>query len=325
MLYLSYIVILSAMLVQLTAAIVALFLLRIIGKNVAWILISIALFLMVGRRLFSFLCDFTGHHIPMLDLFYEPLGFVLSILLLVGIIKIIPVFTSLRRALDEKQEMLAELRDKTLLVESVVETTIDGILVVNPEGKVILYNENFVQMFNIPQEILAAKDGSKFAAYSLKNLKDPNKFLKEIKELNLHKDRKSRDEVEFKDGKVLDRYSSPLIDVNGKDQGRAWFFRDITDQKRAVKEKQAMLMRIQDEKLLSDSLVNTTVDGILVVNPAGKTILFNENFVQMFNIPKEILATKDGSKFAAYSLKNLKDPNKFLKEIKELNLHKDRK
>ncbi|MBU0743983.1 MAG: PAS domain-containing sensor histidine kinase, partial [Gammaproteobacteria bacterium] len=155
--------------------------------------------------------------------------------------------TDQKRLAKEKQEMLMRVKDEKLLSDSLVNTTVDGILVVNPEGKAILFNENFVQMFNIPKEILATKDGSKFAGYSLKNLKAPNKFLKEIKELNLHKDRKSRDEVEFKDGKVLDRYSSPLIDVNGKDQGRAWFFRDITDRIRALHAKSEFLANMSHE------------------------------------------------------------------------------
>jgi nitrogen-specific signal transduction histidine kinase len=38
-----------------------------------------------------------------------------------------------------------------------------------------------------------------------------------------------RDELEFKDGTVLDRYSSPVIGKDGKHYGRIWTFRDITE------------------------------------------------------------------------------------------------
>jgi hypothetical protein len=63
--------------------------------------------------------------------------------------------------------------------------------------------------------------------------KDPEQFLDKVNYLYAHKDEKSRDEVEFKDGMIFDRYSSPVIDKTGKYFGRIWTFRDITELKQA--------------------------------------------------------------------------------------------
>jgi len=72
--------------------------------------------------------------------------------------------------------------------------------------------------------------------YVLTRLKSPDAFLERVKYLYTHKEAKSRDEIEFKDGRVFDRYSSPLLDSNGGYHGRVWYFRDITERKRLEEE-----------------------------------------------------------------------------------------
>ncbi len=132
---------------------------------------------------------------------------------------------------------------KSILLEAQSETSIDGILVVDGEGKSILFNKRFGQMWNIPQKILDTRDDEKMLQYVLGQLKEPNRFLEKVTYLYAHKNEKSRDEIQFKDGKVFDRYSSPLIDSNGKHYGRIWYFSDITERKRAEEQ----LQKARDE------------------------------------------------------------------------------
>ena len=128
-----------------------------------------------------------------------------------------------------------ELLFKTTLLEAQSETSIDGILAVDDEGRTVLFNKRFGQMWNIPQQILDTKDDEMMLQHVLSQLKDPDGFLSKVKYLYEHNDQESRDEIEFKNGKVFDRYSSALIDSNGKYHGRTWCFRDITDRKQAEK------------------------------------------------------------------------------------------
>ena len=126
-----------------------------------------------------------------------------------------------------------ELKFKNALLEAQTETSADGILVVDPEGKVLLYNNRFVKMWNIPQEIVEARDDQKLLQYNLKQLKDPEQFLSRIDYLYTHKDEQSRDEIEFLDGKLIERYSAPLLGSDDSHYGRIWYFRDITTRKQA--------------------------------------------------------------------------------------------
>ena len=137
--------------------------------------------------------------------------------------------------ITEHKKVDEELLFKNILLEAQSETSIDGILVVDDEGRSILFNKRFVEMWNMPQRIVDTRNDEKMLEYALAQLKNPDSFLKKVKYLYSHKNEKSRDEIEFKDEKVFDRYSSALIDQNGKYYGRIWYFRDITERKKAEK------------------------------------------------------------------------------------------
>jgi PAS domain S-box-containing protein len=126
-----------------------------------------------------------------------------------------------------------ELLFKNILLEGQSESSIDGILVVDHSGKTIQSNRRFVQMWNISQGVMDARDDEAMIKSVLSQLKDPDKFVKKVMYLYDHIEEKSKDEVEFIDGKTFERYSSPLTDPNGKNLGRIWYFHDITSRKKA--------------------------------------------------------------------------------------------
>ena len=68
--------------------------------------------------------------------------------------------------------------------------------------------------------------------YVVSLTKDPDKFLEKVKYLYDHPDLSSRDEIELRDGTVLDRYSAPVLGKDGQHFGRIWAFRDVTERKR---------------------------------------------------------------------------------------------
>lgn len=144
--------------------------------------------------------------------------------------KVKSVITSARDITGRKHAEEA-LKFKNTLLEAQSESTIDGILVVDDNGKTIFFNKRFGEIWEIPQKTLDSKDDKKMIHCVLSQLKDPKGFTDKIEYLYSHKSEYSRDNVEFKDGKVFDRYSAPLITSSGHYYGRIWYFRDITDQK----------------------------------------------------------------------------------------------
>ncbi|MFC1781679.1 PAS domain S-box protein, partial [Planctomycetota bacterium] len=66
--------------------------------------------------------------------------------------------------ITKRKETEEELLFKSTLLEAQSETTIDGILVVDEQGKILLFNKHFEQMWKVPREILEIKDDKTFLA-----------------------------------------------------------------------------------------------------------------------------------------------------------------
>ncbi len=127
----------------------------------------------------------------------------------------------------------AELHSKTAFLEAQVNSTIDGMLVVDDRGQILLRNQKLVDLFQIPSELLAQDNDEPVLAHAVSMVKEPDAFLAKVRHLYENHNETSRDEIELKDGTTLDRYSSPVIDRDGKYYGRIWTFRDITKRKQA--------------------------------------------------------------------------------------------
>lgn len=143
----------------------------------------------------------------------------------------------------DRRQAEQELVWKTALLEAQVEATIDGILIVDGNGQKILANQQLLDIWKVPQHIRDDKDDASLLQYVTGIAKLPEKFLEKVSYLYDHPEESSRDEIEFKDGMVLDRYSAPVRSKDGKYYGRIWIFRDVTDQKREE------LERLRLEKL----------------------------------------------------------------------------
>ena len=63
-------------------------------------------------------------------------------------------------------------------------------------------------------------------------MKAPDAFIKRFHEIVAKPDIESFDVLEFRDGRVFERYSTPQM-IDGKPVGRVWSFRDVSDRKHA--------------------------------------------------------------------------------------------
>ena len=162
--------------------------------------------------------------------------------------------------ISERKQAEAELTWKTALLDAQLDSSLDGVLIVDSHGRKILQNQRVNEMFAIPREIAENPDDAQQVQFVLNQVKDAKSFHEKVIYLYSHPSEISRDEIELKDGKVLDRYSAPVLGKDGTHFGRVWNFRDITKRKQAeqrVREQAALLDRA------SDAIYVTGLDGTI--------------------------------------------------------------
>ncbi len=188
--------------------------------------------------------------------------------------------------ITEKKLTQEKLLSQTTLLEAQLNSTIDGILIVDQDNNRILINRRMIELFKVPADIIEDKNDSKLLKHIMDLTKNPGKFLEKIVYLNDNPGKESIDEIEFANGMVIDRYSAPVIGRNGKNYGRIWIFRDITERKNAEK-------AFMESSQLTSQIINCVEEGIIVFDADLRYKVWNPFMEALTKISaSEVLGTR---------------------------------
>jgi PAS domain S-box-containing protein len=125
-----------------------------------------------------------------------------------------------RRAEDRLQHTIS-------LLNSALDSTADGILVVSNEGRVTSCNKKFAEMWRLGCDSTISREDNGLIASVIDQLQNPDDFLEKVQALYADPSATSFDVLFFKDGRIFERYSQPQR-IDEKITGRVWSFRDVT-------------------------------------------------------------------------------------------------
>src|SRR3989441_307333 len=122
------------------------------------------------------------------------------------------------------------------VLQATLESTADGILVVDLDGNIVSHNRHFEEMLRLPTALIAANNDAagrrRLIEHVREQLVNPQLFVDGIQDRYAEPESDSFDVLIFKDGRVLERYSIPLR-LDRRSVGRVWSFRDVTARRRA--------------------------------------------------------------------------------------------
>ncbi|MFW5950487.1 MAG: EAL and GGDEF domain-containing protein [Gemmatimonadota bacterium] len=195
----------------------------------------------------------------------------------------------LRRA-EERVERSVSLLQATL------DSTTDGILVVDRSGRMVSYNRRFVEIWEVPEALLQAGDDHQAIRYVLEKLDDPQAFLDRVRSLYRDPARTGYDLLRFRDGRVVERYSRPQR-LGQQIVGRVWTFRDVTEQKRmqqALISSERRYRRLFEES--RHALYISTRDGAFVDVNRSMLELFGYSRRELLKLSAGVLYAEDGGR-----------------------------
>ena len=156
------------------------------------------------------------------------------------------------------------------LFRSTLESSGDGILIIDNNGKLIDWNDKFFEIAKIPKESLEEASEQIGLEHIFSQVKDPQKLMIELGQLEEENSMKGDfGEVEFLDGRTIERYTQPLI-LDNKPMGRVWCFKDITEEKEQKNRINILTSAIQSA---TQGIVVLDGDEIIYINDYLRGIL----------------------------------------------------
>jgi PAS domain S-box-containing protein len=163
-------------------------------------------------------------------------------------------FLSIKEDVTERKHAEQALQKSLSQLRATLESTADGILVVDMAGRIMNYNQQYVELWNLDAETMATGDARVLMAKVLERVVNPEEFRQRVEELyaDMHQD--SFDLITLRDGRVLERYTHSQFE-NGQPVGRVWSFRDITMQQRAHEELQQSNEQLERASAVANEMV----------------------------------------------------------------------
>ncbi len=167
---------------------------------------------------------------------------------------------------------------KTVL-EAQQEASPEGIVVVSAQGDMVSHNQQFAKMWRFPKKIISSKLDDLALQAAQEQLVEPEAFIERVREL--YKTRqKSREKLYFKDGRIFERFGTPIVGDNDTNYGYVWFFRDVSKQEKSEK---ALLASEERFKLVA----SVTNDAIWDWDIKTNDLWWSDGVQALFGYPKK--------------------------------------
>ncbi|MCS6811784.1 MAG: EAL domain-containing protein [Tepidimonas sp.] len=164
--------------------------------------------------------------------------------------------TDWQRTQQRLEELLAELR-------AVLESSSDGILVCDLDGRVRAFNRAFAHIWELPEALLTEPDDAALLRHLAAAVQDASAFQARLSELQRAPLLEAHDIVLLRSGRILERSTRPQL-ARGRPVGRIHVYRDITEH--------AAL----DAKLrLAAKVFEASLDAIVVTDPQRHIVACN--------------------------------------------------
>jgi PAS domain S-box-containing protein len=168
----------------------------------------------------------------------------------------------LREEISQRMKAESLVKKTVSELHAAIESTADGILVVDRTGRIIRYNQNFASMWKIPDELLQSGEERRVSGYLKTLVRNPGLFSNSDEEHDPPKDRETYDMLELSDGRIFERYSKPQK-MDAAVIGRVMSYRDVTDRRRA---EEKLIASLQEKETLIREIHHRVKNNLQIIS-----------------------------------------------------------
>jgi PAS domain S-box-containing protein len=185
------------------------------------------------------------------------------------------------RAKESLERKTEELARSLAMTRATLESTTDGVLATDFDGTITDFNRRYVEMWGIPADVLAGREHRRVLEFCGRQFTDPAPFLARIDAIYRGSEPETFDVLGLADGRVFERFSRIQF-AGGRDVGRVWSFRDVTQRKRA------------EEALRDETRV------LELLNETGTAIASTLDLERLVQAITDAATQLSGARFAAF-------------------------
>jgi len=169
---------------------------------------------------------------------------------------------NLREEISQRRRAESLVKKTVSELHAALESTADGIYVVDRRRRIIRYNQNFAAMWEIPDEQLLSGEDRVVSHYLRTRVKNPEFFSERVNSHDYDQDRETYDMLELKDGRIFERYSKPQK-MDTTIIGRVQSFRDVTDRRHA---EERLLASLQEKETLIREIHHRVKNNLQIIS-----------------------------------------------------------
>lgn len=191
----------------------------------------------------------------------------------------------------EQQKRIEYERDRLLsLMESTVESTMDGIVVFDMDKQITIHNRQYCNMWGISETMASEGPVTCINDTIRSQLINPEEFDGHLCHLYECPDSVYHDVLHLKDGRVIERICTPQ-NVEGQIIGRVLSYRDVTERvmaQKAIQESESRFRQIFEQSADAIFLFNLTCTLVLDLNQVALK-MFNYDKSELIGHPPDFL------------------------------------
>jgi PAS domain S-box-containing protein len=172
------------------------------------------------------------------------------------------------------------------VLRAALESTADGLCVVDLEGRLVFANRRFQRMWSLPDEMMVPGGERVRLDPALAQVEDPEGFAARVAQLSADPEAEGSDLLHFRDGRVVERVSMPQR-VDGRVVGRVWSFREVTGRHAALRAQRAAEAALRRSESRFRALFEQFPLSIQIFSPEGRALQGNHAWEALFGLTQE--------------------------------------